>query len=202
MLVPDNQLAYWDSAGVTKTFGHPIEFDWLDQLDGAARILDYGCGYGRVTSLLHEHGFSRAEGVDFAPIRFTVLTDPPTLPWADDRFDAVTLFAVLTCIPADSDQRRLVGELRRVLRSAGVLYVSDLCLQDDERNRSRYERFAAEYGTHGVFETDDGVVCRHHTRAWLNELLADFLVIADREVPVTTMNGYPGKATQMLVRKP
>ena len=66
MLARDNQLTYWDSVGATKTFGHPVEFDWLDKLDSTARILDYGCGYGRVTSLLHKHGFGR---VDRAPAK-------------------------------------------------------------------------------------------------------------------------------------
>jgi ubiquinone/menaquinone biosynthesis C-methylase UbiE len=206
-------VEYWDSIGVTKTFGHPVEFSWLDQLGSNARILDYGCGYGRVTGLLHEHGFESVEGVDFAPamiaaarqrcpqLRFTVLTDPPVLPFTDGSVDAVTLFAVLTCIPADADQRRLVGELHRVLRNDGLLYVSEMCLQEDEWSRSRYERFAARYGTYGIFETDEGAVCRHHTRDWLVELLANFTIIAGRDVPVTTMNGHSAQATQVLARK-
>lgn len=106
-------------------------------------------------------GFENVEGVDVAPrllsraeneqpgTQFTVLTNPPQLDQQEDSVDLVLLFAVLTCIPGDAGQRELVTELRRVLRPGGLLYVSDLCLQEDHRNRSRYQQFAAKYGTYG-----------------------------------------------------
>jgi SAM-dependent methyltransferase len=213
MVVPLSQMAYWDSVGVTKTFRHPVEFSWLDQLDHTGRILDYGCGYGRVAGLLHEHGFAAVEGVDFAPamveaarrnnpgIRFTVLPDPPSLPFPDGTFDAVMLFAVITCIPSEAEQRAVVNELHRVLRSGGLLYLSDLCVQSDERNRARYEQFVEKYGVYGIFETDDAAVCRHNSRELLDELLEDFSVVISRDIAVTSMNGFPTQATQMLARK-
>ncbi|MEU7801301.1 class I SAM-dependent methyltransferase [Micromonospora arborensis] len=210
----DNQLGYWNSTGTSKTFGHPVEPSWLNGVDHRARILDYGCGYGRLAGLLVEWGFENVEGVDVAPnliararaqqpgARFTVLDSPPRLDQHDGSVDVVLLFAVLTCLPRDAGQRELVTELRRVLRSGGLLYLSDLCLQEDHRNRSRYQRFAKKYGTYGVFETDDGAVCRHHTVDWLHDLLADFDLVATREVAVETMNGRPAVATQLLVSKP
>ncbi|MEV1316702.1 class I SAM-dependent methyltransferase [Micromonospora arborensis] len=210
----DNQLGYWNSTGTSKTFGHPVEPSWLNGVDHRARILDYGCGYGRLAGLLVEWGFENVEGVDVAPnliararaqqpgARFTVLDSPPRLDQHDGSVDVVLLFAVLTCLPRDAGQRELVTELRRVLRSGGLLYLSDLCLQEDHRNRSRYQRFAEKYGTYGVFETDDGAVCRHHTVDWLHDLLADFDLVATREVAVETMNGRPAVATQLLVSKP
>ncbi|GAB3806559.1 class I SAM-dependent methyltransferase [Micromonospora zhanjiangensis] len=209
-----NQSGYWNSTGTLKTFGHPVEPSWLAGIDHRARILDYGCGYGRLAGLLVERGFQNVEGVDVAPnliarareqqpgARFTVLDRPPRLDRDDGSVDVVLLFAVLTCIPGDAAQRELVAELRRVLRPGGLLYVSDLCLQEDQRNSSRYQRFAARYGTYGVFETGDGAVCRHHTVDWLDGLVAGFDLVATREVPVETMNGRPARATQLLVAKP
>ena len=207
----DNQLGYWNTTGAAKTFGHPVEPTWLDRIDRQARILDYGCGYGRLSGLLAERGFVAVEGLDVAPnliararasrpsLSFAVLDDPPRLRHDDDSVDAVFLFAVLTCVPSDSGQRELVGELRRVLRPGGFLYLSDLCLQDDRRNQDRYRKFAARYGVHGVFETGDGAVCRHHTPDWLRSLLTGFDVVATREVRVDTMNGHPAVATQLLM---
>jgi SAM-dependent methyltransferase len=209
----DSQREYWNSAGTTKTFGHPIELTWLDGLDRHARVLDYGCGYGRLVGLLAGHGFDAVEGVDVAENmieraragqpggRFAVLRDPPRLPYGQDTFDAVMLFAVLTCVPSDEGQRGLVAELHRVLRRGGLLYLSDLCLQGDQRNRFRYQRFAARYGTYGVFETDDGAVCRHHTTDWLRDLFTDFDIARTRDVDVDTMNGRPIRATQLLMTK-
>ncbi|MEV7439075.1 hypothetical protein ACIQJX_28045 [Streptomyces griseoviridis] len=86
-----------------------------------------------------------------------------------------------TCIPGDEAQHRLIAELSRILKSGGILYISDLLLQDDERNRnrnrSRYDRHADHYGSYGVFETGDGAVCRHHPREWFSTLLAGFQTI-------------------------
>ena len=207
----DNQLGYWNSTGAAKAFGHPVEPSWLDKVDRRARILDYGCGYGRLSGLLAERGFVAVEGVDVAPnlvarartshpsLNFTVLEQPPRLRHDDNSVDAVFLFAVLTCVPTDSGQRELVAELRRVLRPGGLLYLSDLCLQKDQRNQRRYRKFAAKYGVHGIFETGDGAVCRHHTMDWLRTLLTGFDVTATREVHVDTMNGHPAVATQLLL---
>lgn len=209
----DNQLEYWNATGAAKTFGHPVEPAWLDRIDRRARILDYGCGYGRLSGLLAERGFVDVEGVDVAPnliararerqpsTRFAVLDDPPHLPHDDNGIDAVFLFAVLTCVPTDDGQRALVAELRRVLRPGGLLYLSDLCVQDDRRNQDRYRQFAATYGTYGVFETGDGAVCRHHTVDWLHSLVTGFDVTATREVHVDTMNGHPAVATQLLASR-
>ena len=207
----ESQLGYWNTTGAAKTFGHPVEPTWLDRIDRQARILDYGCGYGRMSALLAERGFLAVEGLDIAPhliararelqpnLKFTVLDDPPRLEHDDNSIDAVFLFAVLTCIPTDGGQRELVAELRRVLRPGGLLYLSDLCLQHDQRNQDRYREFAARYGRHGVFETGDGAVCRHHTLDWLHTLLTGFGVVATREVRVNTMNGHPAIATQLLM---
>jgi SAM-dependent methyltransferase len=207
-------LDYWNSTGAAKTFSHPLEPLWLMGVDRRAHVLDYGCGYGRLTGLLLSNGFGDVEGVDISPelvararrkhpaARFAVLDRPPRLPHADESVDVVLLFAVLTCVPADAAQRELVAELRRVLRPRGLLYVSDLCLQDDERNRRRYGQFAEKYGTYGVFETGDGAVCRHHSPDWLHSLLAGFDLVVTREIPVETMNGHPALATQMLAAKP
>ncbi|MBB4961095.1 class I SAM-dependent methyltransferase [Micromonospora polyrhachis] len=209
-----NQVAYWNSAGTTKSFGHPPEPSWWDQIDRHARLLDYGCGYGRLVGLLTEWGFENVEGVDSAAqlvararkeqpdARFTVLDHAPLLPHADGSIDGVLLFAVLTCVVTDAGQRELITELHRVLRPGGFLHISDLCLQADQRNRTRYQEFAGRYGTYGVFETGDGAVCRHHTLDWLYDLLADFTLVATREIAVETMNGRPVVATQMLMSKP
>jgi SAM-dependent methyltransferase len=209
----DNQLAYWNSTGATKEFGHPVEPAWLDRLAPDHRILDYGCGYGRVTNILRRHGFTSVEGVDTSPAligrarasqpgtRFTLLSDPPRLPHADASVDAVMLFAVLTCVPTNEGQRELIAELHRVLRPGGLLYVSDIVLQDDERNLARYQRFADDYGVFGVFDTGDVAVCRHHRRDWLLELLGDFAPVDEAAPKVPTMNGHNVQAVQFLVAR-
>nr|WP_079083175.1 class I SAM-dependent methyltransferase [Streptomyces antibioticus] len=211
----DSQVPYWDAAAATKTFTHPLHTPWLDGLSRHASILDYGCGYGRTMQELEGHGFSDLTGVDASPamtrrardlhptLRFATLDAPPAAPFPDAGFDAVLLFAVLTCIPGDEAQHRLITELNRVLKPGGILYISDLLLQDDERNRIRYDRHAEQNGgSYGVFETGDGAVCRHHPREWFSALLAGFRAIDTRTITVSTMNGHESTGIQILVRKP
>ena len=213
MLHFDDLVEYWDSAGVTKTFSHPVNFSWLDDLlDSQSRILDYGCGYGRVMDLLYEHGYRNMEGVDFSAqmisrgrqsfpyLSFQVIHSP-SLSYPDGSFDAVLLFAVLTCIPHDEVQEVLMAELVRVLKPGGILYISDLGLQGDERNQERYCLFQQKYGVYGVFETEDGAVCRHHNKEWLRSLVSSYELLATEEIEVATMNGHRSQATQLLVRK-
>lgn len=116
----ENQIAYWNHEGEAKTFTHPVNMDWLQKhLIPNARILDYGCGYGRVAAMLSQQGY-QVIGVDSAAamiekarglcpeLSFQQIA-PPRVPFDDGFFDAAVLFAVLTCIPADvrHRQRRL-----------------------------------------------------------------------------------------------
>ncbi|NGO11480.1 class I SAM-dependent methyltransferase [Streptomyces sp. HC44] len=210
----DSQTAYWDKAAATgtKRFAHPLHMPWLNNVSRDAAILDYGCGYGRIMNDLAQQGFNNLSGVDASPgmiararqlhptMQFAVLDEPPTLACADASVDVILLFAVLTCIPDDRAQRRLISELSRVLKPGGLLYVSDLLLQDDQRNCDRYAEFAERYGTYGVFRTDDGAVCRHHPREWFTALLAGFDSIDTRRITVATMNGHEAEGIQILTR--
>lgn len=204
---------YWNGEGANKTFSHPLDLGWLrSRLSLDARILDVGCGYGRLMHPLLKSGFTHLHGVDPSEaliqrarrevpgVRFDC-ADPARLPAAAASADLVLLFAVLTCIPEDAAQEALVSELDRVLRPGGLLYVSDLLLQTDARNVARYAAFAPRYGQYGVFETSDGAVCRHHEPGWFDRLFAGFEVVERADVEVATMNGHGSVATQRLLRK-
>ncbi|MEU4241807.1 methyltransferase domain-containing protein [Actinoplanes sp. NPDC026619] len=196
------RAAYWDTAGATKTFTHPLDPAWLAGVDRSARILDYGCGYGRLMAQLSDLGFTDIVGVDVSPaliargrqarpdLDFAVLESPPVLNRPAASFDVILLFAVLTCVPDDDAQRALVAELHRLLAPGGLVYVSDLVLQPDKR-----------YSEAGVFTTTDGAVCRHHEPGYLRSLFADFELAGERHIEVETMNGNRAAGLQMLVRR-
>ena len=204
----DRQLEYWDKEGPQKTFGHPINFDRLNQwLNAGSRILDFGCGYGRSLGALFEAGYRNLIGFDFSPamiatarnrfpgITFQELTST-NLPLEDASIDAALLFSVLTCVPSDHGQRTIVGEISRVLKPGGLLYISDLWLQTDERNLERYARDEAKYGQYGVFDLPEGVTVRHHDPKWIDSLTQGFKNVARDDLNVVTMNGNPARAFQ------
>jgi len=207
------QIHYWDRAADQKRFSHPLRLNWLARYASQqARILDYGCGYGRTLAELSEAGYKHIFGVDFSarmlarsrfqiPCSKVVRNDGQHLSFKDDCFDVVLLFAVLTCVPDSNAQRMLVAETARVLRPGGLLYISDLLINNDLRNRERYQRYASTYGCYGVFELPEGVVVRHHQSEWIEELTGSFTQLEYEDFNVTTMNGNASAAFQYLGRK-
>jgi SAM-dependent methyltransferase len=204
---------YWDSVANQKTFSHPLHLEWLQKYSSTrARILDYGCGYGRTLAELSLNSYTNLVGTDFSermlirarakvPNASLVRNEGKLFPFANASFDVVLLFAVLTCTPVDSDQQQLVAEVWRVLRPSGLLYISDLLLNDDERNRKRYEQYAGNNRPYGVFELPEGVVVRHHRQEWIEELTKEFQPLERESFTVTTMNGNSSAAFQYLGRK-
>lgn len=213
MTIPCDQTEYWDRAASSKIFGHPVCWDRIEgTLTPDSRILDYGCGYGRVCGELWGKGYRIMVGADSSPamidlarkkfpsIDFRVVA-PCTFPFEDSAFDLVLLFTVLTSSPGDREQRTIVEEARRVLRAGGMLYVSDMPLQTDKRNLDRYDRYVRKYGIYGVFEVEDGAVVRHHDMALIRELLGDFEEIGLWRIDVETMNRHRARAFQYVGRK-
>ena len=195
-----------------KRFFHPLRLAWLTRHIGSReRILDFGCGYGRTLAELLCAGHENIIGIDFS---FKMLTCcrshlpdvrliqnyEQTIPLQRHSVDFVLLFAVLTCIPQDEHQRALLREIRRVLRPGGFLYFSDLLLNHDLRNLERYDRYAEEYGTCGIFRLPEGAVVRHHRKEWIEELTSSFGQLEFEPFEVRTMNGNRSAAFQYLGR--
>ena len=210
----DRQIDYWDRVGPQKPFAHPLNLERLSQwLTPDSRILDLGCGYGRALGLLSAAGFQNLIGLDPAPAmislareRFPTITfaelNSAQLPLAEASIDAALLFSVLTCVPTDDGQRAMIGEVLRVLRPHGLLYISDLWLQTDDRNLERYAQGESRHGTYGVFDLPEGVTVRHHDPRWIEELTRDFETVALDQIEVVTMNGNPARGFQWFGRRP
>jgi SAM-dependent methyltransferase len=99
----------------------------LDQLPEHGRVLEIGCGGGRLLNTVARHRPSLAlHGCDIRPLRGTpsnftfTLIDPlePTLPYEPDSFDAVVMFDVLEHL---TDVAGSLGAARDALRPDGRL---------------------------------------------------------------------------------
>jgi hypothetical protein len=107
---------------------------------------------------------------------------------------------VLTCIPSDEAQEKIIHEIHRLLRPGGILFVSDMPLQTDTRNQKKYHDFDKELGKFGVFRTEE-VIVRHHDIKWIHQLLSSFDIIAEKTIRVITMNGNEADAFQIVGQK-
>jgi SAM-dependent methyltransferase len=136
----------------------------------------------------------------FPAINFEVLNSS-LIPLQEASVDAALLFSVLTCVPTDDGQRAIVKEVRRVLRPDGILYISELWLQTDQRNLERYNRDEPKYGTYGVFDLPEGVTVRHHDPLWIETLTRHFNTLALDQINVVTMNGNSAKGFQWFGAK-
>ena len=203
------QSRFWDQSAASKVFSHPLDHvRFMLEVGTDAVVLDYGCGRGRLCGELAQRGFANVVGVDYSqemieaakrehPTLNVSVVDGSVLPFTDESFDAVLLFAVLTCIPSDIAQRELMAQISRVLKRGGLLLISDYPLQTDARNTERYAACASEFGAYGTFRLPNGGVVRHHRRDWFAELLDGYSIDDEIDMDATTMNGNPARIVQM-----
>jgi SAM-dependent methyltransferase len=209
----NHQIKYWDSVAGKKKFTHPFDAcKFRELVSKDSRILDVGCGYGRVCQTLYESGYTHVVGIDISPqmIREGLNLFPHLkmqcsrldhMPFEENSFDVAILFAVLTCTPTDQGQLKLIDSVLRALKPNGLIHVSDYFLQDDRRNRLRYDTCHRKYGVYGMFELGNGPVLRHHARPWIETLLSPFHQISITEMNAPTMNGHLSTIFQYWGRK-
>lgn len=206
----DIQTEYWDGAAASKTFTHPIPLSvFRDLLPPAAKILDYGCGYGRTCSELTDAGYQSVIGIDISgemikrgrKLNLDLrVFDGKSPGFEDGFFDACLLIAVLTCIPSDAGQEHTLNEVYRLLRPGGIVFISDYPFQTDARNQKRYLQFEKELGTYGMFRTE-GAIVRHHDMKRIHQLLSGFGIHWQDNIRVCTMNGNESDAFQIVAQK-
>ncbi len=136
-------VEYWNKIGSEKVFEDPLYLDKLaNYIDPNAKILEYGCGYGRLLQILNANGYRDLVGFDFSQsmiergknlnphLDLRLIETPQILPFKDESIDVVVMSTVLCCILEDAKQRQLIAELSRVLKDDGVLYLSDFLICD------------------------------------------------------------------------
>jgi SAM-dependent methyltransferase len=177
-------------------------------LEGAAPLLDFGCGCGRVLRHFASLGVA-AYGTDFNPKlvewcrrnlpfgRFETNGLAPPLPFEDGRFGLVYALSVFTHLP-ETLQSPWMAEMRRVLRPGGLLvltthgsrYAADL-------TPAEQERFAAGKLVTRRDELPGSNVCgAYHPEIYVREQLARgySVVDFDRE----GASGSPGQDLWLL----
>lgn len=124
----ENRLAYT-----------PLINDLQTACGNEAKVLDYGCGSGKVSRrLLEAEAAAQVVGVDISADMITFAraqTLQPTarfhtidsghVPYPDDTFDAVVCCFVFINVPTREELRTIARELARVLTPTGTLFIVD-----------------------------------------------------------------------------
>jgi SAM-dependent methyltransferase len=136
----------FEGYAVLKPFNDTVAPGWSDAFEESmtrigkpvsdVRMLDFGCGDGKYFGYLTKRGLApgNIHGLDVSKIRVErcqqrgwaqarVLSPGAPLPYADGTFDLVNMMEVIEHIPA-ADGKRVIEEIRRVLRPGGILLIS------------------------------------------------------------------------------
>lgn len=209
-----SQEKYWDEVSEEKEFPTPFQIaEFKRYVSKDMSILDVGCGYGRTLNLLYNNGFKNLTGIDYSqgminrglklyPYLDMVKTDGEKIPFPEDRFDSILLIGVLTSNIEDRTQINLISEILRVLKSNGILFISDFLINSDERNLRRYKKFEDNYGIYGVFELDEGATLRHHSEEHILNLTKDFQKLVFKKTVYDTMNGHKSNGFYFIGKNP
>jgi SAM-dependent methyltransferase len=206
---------FWSEVGSTKNFADPFFTERLSSyVSRESRIVEYGCGYGRVLRLLAENNYANLQGFDFAPkmiergreefpdLDLQLLEESGRLPIERESVDAAILSTVLCCVPDLEQEQGIIDELHRVLAPGGILYLCDFLITRTERYLARFDAYTSpEDPDYGVYRTSEGTLVRHHSLPTLLELLSDFDLLWLQQVDDRTMNGNPARTVHLIGQK-
>ncbi|MBU3918623.1 class I SAM-dependent methyltransferase [Patescibacteria group bacterium] len=123
----------------------PSDFKLFSQyIKQEDKILDIGCGNGRLKEILLENtdycGIDFSEGmIERAKKRYPEAkifhTKPFEFPFNDNSFDKVFCLSVLHHIPSKSFRIKFLKEIKRVLKPKGELFLTVWDLEDNKKAR-------------------------------------------------------------------
>jgi SAM-dependent methyltransferase len=198
----DTQQNAWNQVASEISFSLEPDLNKLANLiTKDAKILDYGCGYGRITSELQARGYGELIGVDTSieMIR-RGLKQYPTLdlrhmenheiPNEFGRFEVILFCAVLTCIPVKEQRMNIIKSAFESLNEGGIIY----CV---EFHRSE----TIPYSVQGTFTSPFNVEMKHFLPNEISEELAMFDEINHSVTEATTITGKKTSAIHYFGKK-
>ena len=189
-------MSEWDSAAESVDFNLKIlAEDFVTTVPQDAKVLDFGCGYGRIGNQLHHLGYKHLIGVDSSKemINRGLIENShldlrhilgSILPFSDNEFDSIVTCAVFTCIPNQDLRKQILIELRRVLKPNSVLYLAEFCSDESYR-----------------FISGAGVPMWHSQLSELKGILDGFNIEQSQVVESYTMSGHASHASHIFARK-
>jgi SAM-dependent methyltransferase len=205
---------YWNTIGVKKNFEDPLYLEKIAHyLHKSSRIVEYGCGYGRLLHFLKAKGYENLVGYDYAPamiergrtaypgLELHAIQESGKVSMPDSSADLVVMSTILCCIIEKEEQKRIISEMRRILKKGGILYLSDFSICAHPRYKDKYADAERIFGEWGIYTTAEGLTVRHHSTEWIADLLREFDILWMEQFDFKTMNQNPARTIHCVSMK-
>ncbi|WP_415878213.1 class I SAM-dependent methyltransferase [Methylomonas sp. TEB] len=198
----DTQRDAWNKVAGEISFSLEPDLDKLTTLISKnAKILDYGCGYGRITSELHARGYGCLTGVDTSiemirrglkhyPTLDLRYIDSYEIPADIGKFDVILFCAVLTCIPNKAQRRKIIELAYELLNKSGIIY----CVEFHQSEN-------IQYSATGTFIASFNVEMKHFMSTEITDELSLFDEISHFVTEATTVSGAKTHAIHYFGKK-
>ena len=186
----------WNEVADEVNFNLSIDLHHFShEVTNEKRILDYGCGYGRITKQLWDYGYKNIVGVDSSqkmiergnkehPYLELSAVSGSTLSFPDHSFDAVVACAVFTCITSQKAREAQFNELSRILKPGGLLHMVEFCKEPSK-----------------AFTSGFGVPMLHSTSQELLSLVNTMHVTHEEVIETNTMGSRKASSYRLFARK-
>ncbi|MBX7066646.1 MAG: class I SAM-dependent methyltransferase [Parachlamydiales bacterium] len=204
---------YYNQIGAKKDFEDPLYLEKIaPHISKDAKIVEYGCGYGRLLRLLKKSGYTHLVGFDFSksmidrgrrenPDIDLSVTENRKIPLKSESTDMVLISTILTSMIHKDDQKALIAEILRILKPGGILYLSDFLICDHPRYQEKYIQGQKQFGEWGIYTTSENLTVRHHTSRWILDLLSPFDLQWFEQFDFKTMNNNPARTIHCIGKK-
>ena len=205
---------YWNNIGFKKDFEDPLYTEKLaPHISKESVLVEYGCGYGRMLKPLQLAGYKNLTGFDFAPnmiqrgktenpdLDLRLLAENKKIPLLDQSVDGLFMSTVLCSMVNKNEQLILMDEISRVLKSDGILYLTDFMICNHPSSKEKYSKGLMETGEWGMYTTSEGLTVRHYTTSWIMEILKNFDIQWFEQFDFKTMNNNPARTFHCIAKK-
>ncbi len=187
----------WNKIAEEVNFNLEVDIDrFRKNIPYDSKVLDFGCGYGRVSNLLLDSAYKHIVGIDSSvnmiergkrefPDLHLDLLEGEVLPYPDNNFDAIVACGVFTCITSHDIRNKQINELYRALKPEGLLHMVEFCSKPSK-----------------LFTASIGVPMLHSTPLELKELAGKFQVVSEEVKSTNTMGGNNADYYSLFARKP
>lgn len=185
--------------------------NFLASLPKNIKILDAGCGYGRILCYLQNLGFQNLTGFDISPDY--VSKAKKNCPRAEifvstfenfnskDRYDLILLMGVIEYILSDKEQDNFFAKISKNLSSKGYILLETF-IMDFKSNWRQYILGFIKTLHLGRFKNSKGFECHHQSTTSLKKMLQKYFIIEyDIEKKYLTWTNNICKGHYFVLRK-